>query len=74
MLVSLNVNLEPYNVSPSQKSHNNIRRMLSVVNFHCKTLRNAANITAHFEKRRSKISHLGRKNLKKVPRNPGGTE
>ncbi len=31
MLVSLNASLEPYNGSRSQKSHNNIRRMLSVV-------------------------------------------
>ncbi len=29
----LNASLEPYNVSRSQKSHNNIRRMLSVVYF-----------------------------------------
>ncbi len=33
MLVSLNASLEPYNGSRSQKSHNNIRRMLSVVYF-----------------------------------------
>ncbi len=33
MLVSLNASLEPYNGSRSQKSHNNIRRMLSVVHF-----------------------------------------
>ncbi len=31
MLVSLNASLEPYNGSQSQKSQNNIRRMLSVV-------------------------------------------
>ncbi len=33
MLVSLNASLEPYNGSRSQKSHNNIRRMLFVVYF-----------------------------------------
>ncbi len=31
--MSLNASLEPYNGSRSQKSHNNIRRMLSVVYF-----------------------------------------
>ncbi len=41
--------------------------MLSGVYFHCKTIRNAANITA-------KSVILGRKNLKKVSRNPGGTD
>ncbi len=33
MLASLNASLEPYNGSRSQKSHNNFRRMLSVVYF-----------------------------------------
>ncbi len=33
MLVSLNASLEPYKSSRSQKSHNNIRRMLSMVYF-----------------------------------------
>ncbi len=32
--------------------------MLSMVYFHCKKIRNAANITANFEKSRSKISHF----------------
>ncbi len=53
MLVSLNASLEPYNGSRSQKSYNNIRRMLSVVYFHCKTIRNA-----NFEKSRSNIRIL----------------
>ncbi len=52
-LVSSNVSLEPCDGSRSQKSYNNVKRMLSVVYFHCKTIRNAAN----FEKSRSKISH-----------------
>ncbi len=29
------------------ESYNNVRRMLSMVYFHCKTIRNAANITAN---------------------------
>ena len=58
VLVSSNVSLETYSGSQSQKSHNSVRRMLSVVYFHCKTIRNVANITANFEKRRSKISHF----------------
>ncbi len=33
-------------------------RMLSMVYFHCKTIRNAANFTANFEKSHSKISHF----------------
>ncbi len=57
-LVSSNVSLEPYNGSPSQKSYNNVRRMLSLVYFHCKTIRNTANITANCEKSRSKISNF----------------
>ncbi len=60
-LVSSNVSLEPCDGSRSQKSYNNVRRMLCVVYFHCKTIRNAAN----FEKSRSKVI-LGRQN-------PGGT-
>ncbi len=54
-------------VRKSQKSYNNVRRMLSMVYFHCKTIRNAAN----FEKSHSKISHFRpQKTEKKV----GGTE
>ncbi len=53
MLVSLNVILEHYNGSQSQKGHNHIRRMLSVVYFHCKTIRNE-----HFQKSRNNISHF----------------
>ncbi len=47
--------------------------MLSMVYFHYKTIRNAEN----FEKSRNKIIFqviLGRKNLKKVLQNPGGTD
>ncbi len=47
--------------------------MLSMVYFHCKTIRNAEN----FEKSRNKIIFqviLGLKNLKKVLQNPGGTD
>ncbi len=66
VLVPSNVSLEPYDGSRSQKSHNNVGRMLSVVYFHCKTIRNGANITAHFEKSHSKISHFRpQKNRKK---------
>ncbi len=61
----LNVSLEPYNGSRSQNSHNNIKRMLSVVYFHCKTIRNIANITANFEKSRSKISHFRPSKIRK---------
>ncbi len=53
-----NVSLEPYDgsplemengdgESPSQKSYNDVSRMLSMVYFHCKTIRNAANYTAN---------------------------
>ncbi len=55
-LVSSNVSLEHYDGSRSQKSYNNVSRMLSMVYFHCKTIRNAANITANFEKSRNKSS------------------
>ncbi len=48
----------PTIVSRSQKRHNNVKQMLSMVYFHCKTIRNAANITAKFEKSRRKISHF----------------
>ncbi len=41
--------------------------MLSMVNFHCKTIRNAANITANFEKSRSKISHFRPQKSEKSP-------
>ncbi len=64
--VSSNVSLEPYDGSPSQKSYNNVRRILSMDNFHCKTIRNAANITANFEKSRSKSVILGHKSEKSV--------
>ncbi len=47
-----------------------VRRMLS----HCKAIRNAANITANFEKSRSKIRHFRLQKSEKVLRNPGGTE
>ncbi len=53
VLVSLNASLEPYNGSRSQKSHNNIIRMLSVVYFHCKTIR-----IASLEKSSSNFSHF----------------
>ncbi len=65
--VSWNVSLEPYDGFRSQKSYNNVRRMLSMVYFHWKTIRNGAK----FEESRSKI--LGRKSQIKVPWNPGGT-
>ncbi len=70
VLVSLNVNLEPYNGSQSQKSLNNIKGMLFLVYFHCKTIRNAANITAKFEK--SPCGILGRSHfrLKKSEKSP----
>ncbi len=57
-------------------SYNNVRRMLSMVYFHCKTIRNAANITANFKKLKSaaKSVILGRKNHKKVQQSPGGTD
>ncbi len=46
--------------------------MLFMVCFHCKTIRNAANITANFEKsRKQKSVILGRKNQKKVLMNGG---
>ncbi len=67
--MSLNASLEPYNGSRSQKSHNNIRRMLSVVYFHCKTIRNVANITAHFEKSRCKIRKKSREVLEGLTSN-----
>ncbi len=47
---------ESYNGSRSQKSHKNIRRMLSVVN-----------TTANFEKSRSKISHFSPQISEKSP-------
>ncbi len=49
----------------------NVRRMLSIIYFLCKTIRNAANITASFEKSRSKISNFRPQKSEKVPRNPG---
>ncbi len=67
MLVSLNASLEPYNGSRSKKRHNNIRRMLCVVYFHCKTIRNVANITTNFEKSRSKISNFRPQKSDKSP-------
>ncbi len=66
VLVSSNVSLEPYDGSRSKKSYNIVRRILSVVYFHCKT-----NIATNFEKSCSKISNF---RLKNVPRNPVGTE
>ncbi len=66
-LVSLNVSLEPYDGSQSQKSYNNVRRMLSMEYFHCKKRRNATNITANFEKSRSKISHFRPQKSEKSP-------
>ncbi len=72
--MSTNVSLEPYDCSRSQKSFNYVRRMLSLVFFHCKTRRNGKNITVNFEKSRSKISHFRlQKSEKKVPQNPRGT-
>ncbi len=62
-LVSSNVNLEPYDGSRSQKSYNNIRIMLSMVYFHCKTTRSVANI----KKSRSKISHFRPQKSEKSP-------
>ncbi len=61
-LVSSNVSLEACDGSRSQKSYNNVRRMLSMVYFHRKIIRNAKSVI------------LGHKNLKKVPQNPVGTE
>ncbi len=66
-LVSSNVSLETYNGSQSQKSYNNVRRMLSMVYFHCKKIRNAENITANFEKSCSKISHFRLQKSEKSP-------
>ncbi len=63
-VLSSNVSLEPYDGSRSHKSSNNVRRMLSMVYFQCKTIRNAANITTNFEKSRS---ILGRKKSGKSP-------
>ncbi len=40
---------------------------MSVVYFHCKTIRNAANITASFEKSHSKISHFRPQKSEKSP-------
>ncbi len=50
-----------------RKVNNNVRRMLSMVCFHCKTIRNAANITANFEKSHSKISHFRPQKSEKSP-------
>ncbi len=36
VLVSSNVSLEPFDGSLSQKSYNNVKIKLSMVNFHCK--------------------------------------
>ncbi len=73
-LVSSNVSLEPYDGSRSQKSYKNVRRMLSMVYFYCKTIRNAQ-ISPHIlRKATAKSVILGRKNQKKVPQNPGGTD
>ncbi len=66
-LISSNASLEPYDGSRSQKSYNNVRRMLSMVYFHCKAIRNAANITTNFEKSRSKISHFWPQKSEKSP-------
>ncbi len=72
-LVFSNVSLERYDGSRSQKSYDNVRRMLSMVYFHGKTIRNAANIPQIVRNTTAKAVILGHKNLKKVPRNPGGT-
>ncbi len=72
-LVSKNVSLEPYDRCRRQKSYKNVRRMLSIVYFHCKTKRNAANITPNFEKSRSKISHFRPQKSEKVLWNLVGT-
>ncbi len=64
--VSSNVSLEHYDGSRSQKSYNNVRRMLSMVNFHCKTIRNAANITANLRKAAAKSVILGHKSEKSL--------
>ncbi len=69
--MSSNASLERYDGSQSQKSYNNVRRMLFMVCFHCKTIRNAANITANFEKSRSKISHFRPQKSEKVLMNGG---
>ncbi len=66
-LVFSSVSLEPYDGSRSHKSHNNDTRMLSMVYFHCKTIRNGANITTNFEKSRSKISHFRPQKSEKSP-------
>ncbi len=54
-LVSSNFSLEPYDGSRSQKSYTNFRRMLSMVYFLLQNNKKCLNITAHFEKSRSKI-------------------
>ncbi len=66
-LVSSNVSLEHYDGSRNQNSYNNVRSMLSMVYFHCKTIRNAANFTANLEKSRSKISHFRPQKSEKSP-------
>ncbi len=72
-LVSSNVNLEPYDGSRSQKSYNNVRRMLSMAYFHCKKIRRHKLQCKFLKKAAAKSVILGRKNQKKVPLNPGGT-
>ncbi len=66
-LVFSNFSLEPYDGSRSQKSHDNVTRMLSMVYFHCKTIRNASNITVNVETNRSKIRPFRLQKSEKSP-------
>ncbi len=68
-LVSSNVSLEPYDDLQSQKSYNNIRRILSMVYFHCKTIKKAQISLQIWRKAAEKSVILGRKNHEKVPQN-----
>ncbi len=64
----------PTMVLEVRKVIKNVRRMLSMVYFYCKTIRNAQ-ISSHIlRKAAAKSVILGRKNQKKVPQNPGGTD
>ncbi len=71
-LVSSKVSLEPMVLE--------VRKVMTMLEECCPwyiftaKIRNATNITANFEKSHSKISHFRPQNLKKVLRNPGGTE
>ncbi len=63
---SVELNLQmPYDGSRSQNSYNNVRRMLSMVYFHCKTKK--IQISPHILRKDAATSViLGRKNQEKV--------